>query len=83
MSIRPTISCLKSITTSTSTPTIRSFSSSSFASTSKLSPLNKTTLARINRLSKGGNSKGKKLKEKDTLTLEEAAKILQVGLLHP
>lgn len=75
--IRPICSTLTSTTT-------RTFSTTSLASTSKLSPFNKTTLARINKATKGGNSnnlRGKKLKEKDlsVMTLEEAAKVLQVN----
>ncbi|ORY91548.1 ribosomal protein L1-like protein [Leucosporidium creatinivorum] len=55
---------------------IRSFSSSPAASTSKLSPLNKTTLARQQRAARGAG-KHSKAKEADTLPLAEAAKVLQ------
>lgn len=78
------MSILRPICSTITSNSTRSFSSTSLASTSKLSPLNKTTLARINKATKGGNSnnlRGKKLKEKDpsVMTLEEAAKVLQVN----
>ncbi|KAL8277867.1 hypothetical protein RQP46_009686 [Phenoliferia psychrophenolica] len=56
----------------------RAFSSSTAASTSKLSPLNKTVIARREREAKGvGKGKAKSSKEKDMMTLEEAAKVLK------
>jgi hypothetical protein len=57
---------------------LRYFSSSAPASTSKLSPLNKTTIARQQRAARGAG-KHSKAKEADTLPLEEAAKVLQVS----
>lgn len=58
----------------------RAFSSSTAASTSKLSPLNKTVLARAKRDAKGdGKGKAKKSKEQDMMTLEEAARVLKVS----
>jgi hypothetical protein len=55
----------------------RSFSSSPAASTSKLSPLHKVTLARAERAAKG-IGKGKKVKTNEVVTLEEAGRILAV-----
>lgn len=64
--------------TATTAVLTKSFSSSASASTSKLSPLNKTTLLRAERLAKG-LGKGKKAQEKDSMTIEEAARTLQVS----
>jgi hypothetical protein len=59
----------------------RAFSSSPIASASSskiLSPLNKTAIARRERAARGAGNGGKRGSEKQVLTLDEAAKVLQV-----
>ncbi|GAA5970698.1 hypothetical protein JCM11641_007403 [Rhodosporidiobolus odoratus] len=55
----------------------RCFSSSAVASSSKLSPLHKTSIARRERAAKGLGKGGKRTSDKQTLSLQEAAKVLQ------
>ncbi|GAA6014863.1 hypothetical protein JCM10207_002205 [Rhodosporidiobolus poonsookiae] len=55
----------------------RAFSSTPSASTSKLSPLHKTSIARRERAAKGLGKGGRKGSDKQTMTLDEAAKVLQ------
>ncbi|GAA5863159.1 hypothetical protein JCM1840_002490 [Sporobolomyces johnsonii] len=55
----------------------RPFSSSASASTSKLSPLHKTSIARAERAAKGFGKGAKKNQGTQSMTLEEAAKVLQ------
>ncbi|CEQ40613.1 SPOSA6832_02248, partial [Sporobolomyces salmonicolor] len=55
----------------------RAFSSSACASTSKLSPLHKTSIARAERAARGIGKGAKKGSDKQLMTLEEAAKVLQ------
>lgn len=70
---------LRSVAPPSATPSaLRSFSSSAPAS-SKLSPLHKTTLDRAKRAARG--TTGQKGKGKERMTLEEAAKVLQVRFL--
>lgn len=57
----------------------RGFASTSAASASKLSPLHKTTLARQERAAKGLGTKGKKTDGATRMTLDQAAKVLQVS----
>ena len=61
-------------------PTLaRGFASTSAACSSKFSPLHKTTLARAERQAKGLGTKGKKTDNNTRMTLDEAAKVLQVS----
>lgn len=59
--------------------TSRAFSSSSTVGSKVLSPLNKTSIARQQRLNKGLVKGGKRGKGKQTMTLDEASRVLAVS----
>lgn len=57
----------------------RGFASTSAPAAAKFSPLHKTTLARADRAAKGLGSKGNKTENSQRMSLDEAAKVLQVS----
>ncbi|GAA5838871.1 hypothetical protein JCM5353_001058 [Sporobolomyces roseus] len=57
--------------------TTRAFSSSASCSSPKFSPLHKTSIARAERAARGQGKAGQRGKEKQSMTLEEAHKVLQ------
>jgi len=63
--------------------TTRTFSTSASCSSPKFSPLHKTSIARAERAARGQGKAGQRGKEKQSMTLEEAHKVLQVGSSFP
>ena len=57
----------------------RAFSSTASSSSPKFSPLHKTSIARAERAARGQGKGGARGKEKQSMTLEEAHKVLQVS----